>query len=292
MSPRSVVRDAGSGGLEGPSLPWSPVPDEGEQQGWLPQLTDELASLRRHIETVQDDVAGLVARVHALSTAVSGVEVTLGDRLTEYADTVVQLGRGLSTNVSTYREGNDRTVAELRRALADSEELLRTVLSKTDDVAVGLATVRTELSAEAADDALDVNELRDVVRDAVEPLDVRATIGQLRADVASLSDRFTQELVATPKRRAPASVDAAMQAELLTAFGTLRDEVAGLKRRIALRAKPLTDEEVERLADAVAHRFTEAFEVVPDEDPAPARTPAAKAPPKKAGRAAKSSPRR
>ena len=165
-----------------------------ERQGLLPQLTDELTSLRTHVEVVQEDVAGVVARLHALGAAISGVEVTLGDRLTEYADTVVQLGRGLTTNVTTYREGNERTIAELRRALADSEELLRTVLTKADDLAVELATVRSELAADATDDSLDVDELRELVRDAVEPLDMRAAIEQLTADVGGLRDRFANEL--------------------------------------------------------------------------------------------------
>jgi hypothetical protein len=302
---------------------------DAEQQGLLPQLSDELISLRQHIETVEEDVAGLVARLHALGGAISGVEVTLGDRLSEYADTVVQLGRGLTTNVSTYREGNERTVAELRRALADSEELLRSVLTKADDLAIELATVRSELSADGSDDALDVDELRDIVRDVVEPLDVRVAIGQLTSDVAMLSDRLSNEL-AVATAAPPASVDAAMQTELLTALErmraelervgrgdaadskaaaaaereramvaeleAMREEIAGLKRRIPLRAKASGIDDVERLADAVAHRLAEAFEVVPDDEPAPAATAAPKrasTPPAKTGsRTAKSSRRR
>jgi len=272
------MADHGSGAIEGASLLWSPVPDEGEPQGLLPQLTDELTSLRQHVERIQEDVAGLVARLHTLDSAISGVEVRLGDRLTEYADTVVQLGRGFTTNLSTYREGNDRTIAELRRALADSEELLRTVLTKTDDVAVELATVHTELSTEGSDDGLDVDELRGIVREVVEPLDVRAAVGQLAADVAMLNDRVANELATTRRTSPPAGVDAALQAQLLTAFETLRQEVAGLKRRIALRAKPtaIDDADVERIADAIAKRITEAFEVVPDDEPPRAPKPAAK----------------
>jgi hypothetical protein len=334
---------------------WDAAADDrldAEPQGLLPQLSDELTSLHRHIETVQEDVAGLVARLQALGGAISSVEVTLGDRLSEYADTVVQLGRGLTTNVSTYREGNERTAAELRRALADSEELLRTVLTKADDLAVELATVHTELSAEGPHDALDAEELRDIVRDVVEPLDVRAAVGHLASDVAALSGRLNNELAVTTA--APASVDAAMQAELLTALEgmraelqrvgrgdaatskaaaaadvereralvseleAMREEIAGLKRRIPLRAKAsgiddpqfaalvqqisaavvlrLPDGDVERLADAVAHRLSQAFEVVPDDEsasePAPGPTPASKPAAKAGSRTAKSSRRR
>ena len=344
----------GSGRLEGPSLPLSPVPDEaGENagdlfdaapQGVLVQLSDELTTLRRHIETVEHDVAGLAARVGA-------AEATLGDRLSEYAETVVQLGRGLTTNVSTYREGNERTVAELRRALADSEELLRVVLTKVDDLAVDLAAVRGDLASPASDDALDVDELRAAVRDAVEPLDVRALLDQLSSDIAALGERVTSELAAVSAAPAPASIDTAMHAELLsslegmrvelerlgrnqaeasnksaadverglvTELEAMREEIAGLKRRIALRAKStgiddeqlaslvqqissaistrLPDEEVERLAAALAHRMTQAFEVVPDDDPAPAPKPppkrASKPPTKTAARSPKSSRRR
>lgn len=322
----------GSGPVGSPSLPWSPVPDEAgengadfdsrryaaadedtaiEPQGLVPQLTGELTTLRKHVETVEQDVAALVARVHALSSAIVGVEVAIGDRLTEYADTVVQLGRGLTTNITTYREGNERTIAELRRALADSDELLRGVLTKSDDLAVELATVRSELTTQASDDSVDVDELRDVVRDAVEPLDVRGAIGNLAADLAGLGDRLTNTLATAT---APSvGVDAAMQAEVLTALEgmraelervgraeeepkgeadseqddalaaeleAMRVEIAGLKRRIALRTAKLTDEEVERVADAVAHRISQAFEVVPDDEPAPAPKPASKRPTK------------
>ena len=315
--------------MEGPSLPWSPVPDSAEEapadfdrsgdaaadesadlerQGLLPRLTDELTSLRRHVLTVQEDVAGLVARLHSVGAAISGVEVALSDRLTEYADTVVQFGRGLTTNVTTYREGNERAIADLRRALADSDELLRTVLTKTDDLAVELATLRSELTSGDSDDSLDVEELRDLVRDAVEPLDVRGAVGQLTIDVAALGDRLTNELATAA---APSvGVDAAMQAELLTALEgmraelervgraedakanaaanterehaliaeleALRVELAGLKRRIALRTAKLSDDEVERIAESVATRISQAFEVVPDDEPPPPPKPAAK----------------
>jgi len=298
-------------------------------QGLLLQLTDELTSLRSYIETVQQDVAGLLSRLHALETAVSSIEVTLGDRLTEYADTVVQLGRGLTTNVTTYREGNERTIAELRRALSDSEELLRTVLTKADDLAVDLAGVRAELSSDGTSDSFDVDELRDIVRDAVEPLDSRAVIGQVTTSIAALSDRLTNEFAAAAGAPSSASVDAAMQAELLTAvegmradlqrlervdtagsttadddkreralmaeLETMREEIAGLKRRIALRGTKLSDDEVERVADAVARRVSQAFEVVPDEEPTPPppkpATTRASRPVKAATRSAKSTRR-
>jgi len=274
------------------------VPDDSgevEPQGLLPQLSAELTSLRTHVETVDEDVAGLAGRFAALGTAISDVEVTLGDRLAEYADTVVQLGRSLATNVTTYREGNERTIAELRRALADSEELLRTVLTKADDLAVELATVRTELASEGSDDSFDVDELRDIVREVVEPLDVRAAVGQLTTDVAGLSDRVANELAAAATAPTASSVDAAMQAEVLTALEEMRAEIAGLKRRIALRGTKLSDEEVEQVADAVARRISQAFEVVPDDEPTPPPKPPAKRasrPAKKAGaRTAKSTRR-
>ena len=299
----AAVAEGGSGPVATASLPWSPVPDDSgevEPQGLLPQLTAELTSLRTHVDTVDQDVAGLVGRLAALGTALSGVEATLGDRLAEYADTVVQLGRGLTTNLTTYREGNERTIAELRRALADSEELLRAVLTKADDLAIELASVRAELSSDGTDHSFDADELRDIVRDAVTPLDLRAAIGQVTGGIAALSDRLTNELAVAPSST---SVDAAMQAELLTAvegmradlgrlrragaekptaaaddareralmaeLEAMREEIAGLKRRIALRRTKLSEEEVEQVADAVARRVSQAFEVVPDDEPAP-----------------------
>lgn len=300
--------------------------------GLLLQLSEEVRELRRRIDVVQQDVAGLVARLHALGGAITGVEVTLGDRLTEYADTVVQLGRGLTSTVSTYREGNDRSVSELRRALADSEELLRSVLTKADDLALGIAGVRAEVTAETAGESLAADDVRAIVDDAVARFDVRGDIETLTTDMAALGERLSMELATTATARPVTStVDGAMHAELLASIETMRgeierlrrsdargarskaaveqeqalvgelqairEEVAQLKRRIAVRAKAsvIDDEqiativeqvraavdvrlpptEIERVAEAVARRMAETFEVVADDEPvAPAPEPA------------------
>jgi hypothetical protein len=336
----AVDRAAGlrGGPDDAPSLPLSPVPDDAAEgdddrvdanpgasaRGLIPQLSQELATLRGRVDLVQSDVGALVARLHTLGEAISGVESALSDRLSEYADTVVQLGRGLTSNVSTYREGNERTVAELRRALADSEELLRAVLTKADDLAVEIASVRSGFATESPSDALDVDELRTVLHEALEPFDVRAAIDRLGVDVAALHERVSASLETDALADAPASapaVDSALQAEVLAGLEAvraelqrlrrveerasksdataareqalvaelqaMRDEITQLKRRIAVRAKPATiddgqlaalatqitaavdlrlpDAELQRLADAVAQRFTEAFEVVPED---------------------------
>jgi len=300
--------------------------------GLLLQLSEEVGALRRRIDVVHEDVAGLVARLHTLGGAITGVEVTLGERLTEYSDTVVQLGRGLTANVSTYREGNERSVSELRRALADSEELLRAVLTKADDVAVGLAAVRSEMTAGTAGDSLVADDVRGIVHDAVEPFDVRGDVEALTTGLAALGDRLSTQLAAAATVQPVSSaVDGALHAELLASIEgmraeierlrrsesratrskatveqeqalvaelhAIREEVAQLKRRIAVRARAsvIDDEqiativdqvraaidvrlppaEIERVAEAVARRMTEAFEVVADDEPvAPAPEPA------------------
>src|SRR5207302_1362039 len=177
-----------------------------------------------------EDVAELVARLHTLGGAITGVEVTLGERLTEYSDTVVQLGRGLTANVSTYREGNERSVSELRRALADSEELLRAVLTKADDLAVGLAAVRSEMPAGTAGDSL-VAELH-AIREELAQLKRRIAV---RAKASVIDD----EQIATIVDQVRAAIDVRLPAA-----------------------------EIERVAEVVARRMTEAFEVVADDEPA------------------------
>lgn len=280
-------------------------------RGLLAQLGEDLAALRQRIEVVQQDVVGLVARVHTLGGAVTGVEVTLGERLSEYSDTVVQLGRGLTANISTYRESNDRTVSELRRALADSEELLRTVLTKADDLAVEIAAVRNDLTVEAPAAPVDADELREMVHETLASFDARGNVARLATELAALGDRITKELAARPVATpGPSGVDAAVHAELLTALEALRtdvvaavadmraeidrlrragakptkpatteheralvgeleamrEEIAQLKRRIAVRAKAtaIDDEQIAAIAEAVAQRISEAFEVVPE----------------------------
>lgn len=319
--------------------------------GLLPQLSHELSSLRQRIDVVHEDVAGLEARLQSLGSAIGDVEVALGDRLAEYADTVVQLGRGLTSNVTTYREGNERTVSELRRALADSEELLRAVLTRVDDLAVAMGELGSEPPVDERA-ALGADEVQTIVRDAIGTLDVRTDIGKLANDLAALGDRVTTQLASNATvQPLTGGVDAAMHTELLTALETIRtelqglrraqsptpkktadverervlvgelaamrDEIAQLKRRIAVRAKStaiddeqiativervkaaidlrLDDADVERVAVAVAHRFSEAFEVVLEEpapSPSPAQPPSAPpaAPAPAAARPAKKKP--
>lgn len=319
-----------------PSEPGRDAPaDAPATRGVLPQLSEELTSLRGRIETIHQDIAGLVARVHMLGGAITGVEVALGDRLSEYSETVVQLGRGLTSNLSTYREGNDRTVADLRRALADSEELLRAVLTKADDLAVELAAVRSELRAAvpaaattaADDEALDVDDLRTLVEEVVASFDVRDDVARLAEDLKAMADRVSASVAGASAPSGTAAVDSALQAELLTALEqmrteleqlrraesrpsrsragveqalvseleAMREEIAALKRRIAVRAKAtgiddeqiativeqvraaielrLPDDELVRVADAVATRFAENFEVVSEDDAPPDPAP-------------------
>jgi hypothetical protein len=309
----SPVPDDASEGDGDVTEPSSVEPDAtaAPGRGLLAQLSDDLAALRQRIEVVQQDVVGLVARVHTLGGAVAGVEVTLGGRLSEYSDTVVQLGRGLTANISTYRESNDRTVSELRRALADSEELLRTVLTKADDLAVEIAAVRNERTADAPAAPIDADELREIVHETIASFDARDSVGKLATELAALGDRITKELAARPLATpGPSGVDAAVHAELLTALEVLRtdvvaaveemraevdrlrragakptkpatteheralvgeleamrEEIAQLKRRIAVRAKAtgIDDEQIAAIAEAVAQRISEAFEVVPE----------------------------
>ena len=318
--------------------PAEPGPSSSSGPGLLLRLSDEVAELRRRVEVVQQDVAGLVARLHALDGAITGVEVTLGDRLTEYSDTVVQLGRGLTSNVSTYREGNERSVSELRRALADSEELLRAVLTRADDLALGMEAVRAALTSETAHDSLAANDVRAIVDDAVARFDLRGDMETLATDIAALGERLSTELAASATAQPVSSaVDGAVYAELLASIETMRGEVerlrrsetrgarskvaveqeqalvaelqaireelAQLKRRIAVRAKAsvIDDEqiativeqvraavdvrlpptEIERIAEAVARRMAETFEVVADDEPVvPAREPAPSRPSK------------
>lgn len=290
-------------------------------RGLIPQVTQDLAALRERLDAVQHDVAELVARLHTLDGAITGVETSLGDRLADYADTVVQLGRGLTSNVSTYREGNERTVSDLRRALADSEELLRAVLTKSDDLAVEIASMRRELSSDLPSDALDVDELRVVLHEALEPFDARAAIDRLSADVAALHERVRASTGTAETSPSTPDVSAAVQAEVLKGLDgvrtelqrlrradartpkdgaavareqalvaelhAIRDEITQLKRRIAVRAKAPTiddeqlsaiasrigatvdlrvpDADLDRLADAVTRRLSEAFELVPED---------------------------
>ena len=330
---------------EAASLPLSPVPDDraaGDDdvalssdwrtdsidaerppvradRGLLPELADELSALRQHVEVLQQDVAGLVARLHTLGGSLTAVETAISDRLSEYADTVVQLGRGLTSSVATYREGNDRVVADVRRAIADSEELVRAVLARVDDLTVATEATQRALSAEPAGDELDVDDLRAVVQEAVGPIDVRADLERLSAEVAALREQLHRDLSATATPAPAAPVDVAVNAQVLTVLEALqteleqlrrggapaargkagveqalvgelaamREEIAALKRRIAVRAKAtaiddeqiaaiveqvraaiefrLPDDELARVAEAVANRFAEAFEVVTDE---------------------------
>jgi len=70
-------------------------------------------------------------------------------------------------------------------------------------------------------------------------------------------------------QKSTTAVDDERERALMAELETMREEIAGLKRRIALRRTKLSEDEVERVADAVARRVSQAFEVVPDDEPAP-----------------------
>jgi hypothetical protein len=212
-----------------------------------------LPALLNKLDNVGTTVSTLAMRIDALGATTNNLNSVLSDRISDYIDTVAHLTRSQQDVVEEYRHGNDRTVAELRRAIAESDALLRQVAARLDEVVTDVASLgdgeRLMTTANDAPGAAMSEELE-------------SEIAGLRDDIVQLKRRIGV------RAKAPAVLDEAQ-------VGILLD-------RIVERIGPTTfaDEDVHRVAQAVVAQLEQFLEVVPDTPAsAPAPTPVPRPPP-------------
>lgn len=158
--------------------------DAGDQ---LPGTADpELAS---RIDSLHATMSTLGMRLDALVTSTTTYRSTLTDRLTEYADLVTKLTRSQSADLEEYRRANERTVTELRRSLATSEEVLERVGARIDSM-----LTETESSDDSARRML--AEVRSI-------LDAQESLGRFITDsLDQFADRVTDRMAGSQQTAA------------------------------------------------------------------------------------------
>jgi hypothetical protein len=238
-----------------------------------------LPALVGRLDNVNTTISTLAMRIDALGATTNNFHTVFTERLSDYIDTVAHLTRSQQEVLEEYRHGNDRTVAELRRAVAESDALLRHVAGRIDEVVTDIASLSDGERAPAGTNDGLIAQMNEELATGFAAL--RDDIAQLNASSPETSDDLATEVaglreeIVQLKRRigvrakAPAVLDDAQLAELL--------------ERIVDRVGPraFAEEDVRRVAQAVVSQLEQFLEVVPD-TPAPANAaPAAPAAPPK-----------
>jgi hypothetical protein len=155
-------------------------------------------------------------------------------------------------------EAGPEDTTPLRRAVVDAydrlaDQVLGRMRALHQDVDADLAEVRSELAS--------LRRSVEDVGDRVQLRQLRTSLDELRADVAGLRRAVLESPEPGPGGPgAPGT--AAAQGAAAEQLALLREEVVSLRRRIALRGRaepaepaPLTDDDVDRIAAAVAARL-------------------------------------
>lgn len=238
-----------------------------------------LPAVAARLESIESSIAMLAIRVDALGATTNGVRSSLSDRLAEYADTVARLTRSQQDMLEEYHHGNERAVTELRRSVTESDDVVRRLEARVDELVTDVASL-TEIARTLASES----------RSRFTPSDFGdEASGELGGQLGGLEGLADTISAIELQGRASASE-----------LAGLRDELAQLKRRVAVRAKApavldeaqiedlvvtlaeqlgsarLADEELARFAQAVVAQLAESLELV-SEETAPARKEAAPA---------------
>jgi chromosome segregation ATPase len=249
-----------------------------------------LPKLAGDVDGVRASVATLIAQLEGLTVATQRVPSVVSDRLAQYTETITQSARAQTAKVDDYREQSDRSARDVRSALAETDELVRTLVERLEDLFAlsEAAASRVEQVGTALERALASGAGLD--QDALQLIEgLHAEIRVLREHVAEVAQRAEQ-----PPRPAD---DRALTREL----ESIREELTTLKRRVGVRAKAprldedqitelvdrigahsqsgLGDDDMVRIAATVAKLVTDAFEIVAEEPVAPAQ-PAAPSKPR------------
>ncbi|MDP8955234.1 MAG: hypothetical protein M3N37_10060, partial [Actinomycetota bacterium] len=197
--------------------------------------------------------------VDALADANSSFRSVLNERLDEYAETVLRVLKGVSTDVEEYRRMHATSITELRRTGAETADSLARLAGQMEE----LVTIQ-------ADDERWVEVMR------------------------QLCDEVTAERQQGERREQARAAEASSATERLAAVEETLDLLARHVAELSTRAQAaqeqsappllLDDRGLRSLASAVAEALAEQLPPTASVPPAPAkRAPAKRAPAKRAG---------
>jgi chromosome segregation ATPase len=148
----------------------------------LPEAVDP--ALGGRLDTVHRSLSTLGMRIDALVTSTTTYRSALTDRLTEYADLVTKLTRTQAADLEEYRRANERTISELRRGLASSEEVLERIGARIDSMLT---------DTESSDD-----QSRRMLAEVRGILDAQENLGRfLTESLDQFGDRVVERIAAT-----------------------------------------------------------------------------------------------
>lgn len=159
--------------------------------GQLPGTSDPDMAAR--LDSLHSTLSTLGMRIDALVTSTTTYRSSLTDRLTEYADLVTKLTRTQSNDLEEHRRATERTIADLRRSLGTSEEVLDRVGSRLDAMLTEtetsddagrrmLAEVRSILDAQESLSRFITESLDQFADRVMERMDVTQTAGSQQLD--------------------------------------------------------------------------------------------------------------
>lgn len=200
----------------------------------LPVMTPAAVSSRD--STTASAVGGLSMRIDSLIAATTTYRSVLSDRLTEYADLVNRLNRTQATDLDEFRKANERTVGEIRRTLADSEDTVRAAAGQSEQLITEIGLLSDFVRTHAADSRELIDATDKLGRFVTAALDQFAerVLGELR----TLSDGVVPELntMRSELSMIRESLDALNERTSTTpireAMDELRSDFSGLRRAV------------------------------------------------------------
>jgi ABC-type transporter Mla subunit MlaD len=164
------------------------------------------------LETVQNAVSALGMRIDSLGSTTTGVSSAMADRLTEYGDTVAQLSRAQAESLDEYRRGMERSVAEVRRNLVASDEMIRRLSSRVEELVTDTNLV------------IDLVRVLSTASSQTEQVQAPSVSDEKLESLYGAVEGVAAELSSTMSRVAAQRDD--LSAELRGAVGGLRNDVA------------------------------------------------------------------
>lgn len=199
-------------------------------------LPAAIPALAGRVEVVHGTLSTLGMRIDALVSATNSSRATISDRLGEYSELVTRLSRSQAAELDEYRRANERSLAELRKALSSSDDALQRVAARIDEMAADagttddhsrklIAEVRSIIDAQESlgrfmTDALDQFGERVLERMAASQNDLIAGLESIRTAMVT-NQEATNELA--EKITAP---------QLRQTVDELRADVQGLRRAV------------------------------------------------------------
>jgi hypothetical protein len=266
--------------------------------------TPFLPTLLGNIETVNTAIAALGFRVDAVGATLQGLQSVVLDRLVEHIDAISVATRSQRDALDEYRRGNERAVSELRKATTANDKATSGITRRVEEISTDVRSLADLSSTIAGQQPHAVGVPSDLADELVMAL-------------TPINDELLEAITKLQSALDTVPQSGRAQGEgLAEELARVREELTQVKRRVGLRGRAeasLTDEQLEliaesvatklptptlsdddfdRLADAIVDKLSSVFEVISDDvadDPPP--KPKSKAAPKTGARRSTRSPR-